>query len=291
MPFKLPKRQTTGSVVCFSCQKLVSIEQKKCPQCGQVNPSLWGYVRPIRRLGADFGFIKIVLIGCTLLYLITLLFDLRGVRSEGVMRLFMPSSYSLVIFGSTGSVPIFQWGRWWTVLSSGWLHGDLWHLGFNMAWLNYLSPMVANGYGAGRLVSIYTFTTITSSVLTSVVAQYWTALPQSLSGSSFSVGASGGVFGLFGALIIYGQRSGQRQILQQALILTILSFVLTAFVGRVDHWGHLGGLIGGYFIGLTPGFNPNQPQRLYHLGIAMGALGLTVLSIILSPVHGLLALV
>lgn len=290
MPFKFPQRQTTGSVVCFSCQKLVSIDQHKCPLCGQANPGLWGYARPIRRLGADFGFIKIVMIGCTLLYLITLLFDLPGVRSEGAMRLLMPSSYSLAIFGSTGSIPLFQWGRWWTVLSSGWLHGDLWHLGFNMAWLSYLSPTVAKGYGAGRLVSIYTLTTITSSLLTSFVAQFWTTLPASVSGSFFSVGASGGVFGLLGALIIYGQRSGQRQILQQALVLSIASFVLSAFVGRVDHWGHLGGWIGGYGLGLTPWFNPNQPQQLYHLGIAFGALGVTLISLILSPIHGFLAL-
>lgn len=288
MAFKLPKRQTSGSVVCFSCQKLVSIEQKECPQCGQANPSLWGFARPISRLGANFGFIKIVIIGCTLLYLITLLFDLPGVQSAGVMNLLMPSSYSLLIFGSTGSVPIFEWGRWWTVLSSGWLHGGLWHLGFNMAWLNYLSPMVAKGYGAGRLVSIYTFTTITSSLLTSFVAQYWTSLPASFSGSNFSVGASGGVFGLLGALVIYGQRANQRQVLQQALTLTIISFVLSAFVGRVDNWGHLGGFMGGYLIGLMPGFNPNQPQRLYHLGIAAGALAVTFVSIILSPIHALL---
>ena len=288
MPFKLPKRQTSGSVVCFSCQKLVSIEQKNCPQCGQANPGLWGYARPLRRLGADFGFIKIVLIGCILLYLITLLFDLPGIQSEGVMRLLMPSSYSLLVFGSTGAVPIFQWGRWWTVLSSGWLHGGLWHLGFNMAWLNYLSPMVARGYGAGRLVSIYTVTTVTSSLLTSSMAQYWTTLPRSFSGASFSVGASGGVFGLLGALVIYGQLANQRQVLRQALTLTIISFVLSAFVGRVDHWGHVGGFVGGYLIGLTPWFNPTQPQRLYHLGIAIGALVVTLVSLILSPTHALL---
>ncbi|WP_299414743.1 rhomboid family intramembrane serine protease [Acaryochloris sp. IP29b_bin.148] len=284
----MPKRQTTGSVVCFSCQKLVSIDQEKCPFCGQPHPGLWGYARPIRRLGADFGFIKIVSVGCIILYAITLLFDLPGVRSQGVMRLLAPSSYSLAIFGSTGSIPLFEWGRWWTVIGSGWLHGDLWHLCFNLVWLSFLSPMVAGGYGAGRLVSIYTVTTVTSSLVTSFVAQYWPSLPASFSGASFSVGASGGVFGLLGALVIYGQRSGRQQVLQQALILSIVSFVLSAFLGRVDNWGHLGGFIGGYLIGLMPGFNPNQPQRLYHLGIAVGALGVTLICVILSPIHGLL---
>ena len=290
MRLKLPQRQTQGSVVCFSCQKLVSIDHQKCSHCGQSNPGLWGYARPLRRLGADFGFVKIVVAGCIALYLATLLFDIPGIRNENSFKLLIPSAESLAIFGYTGSVPVFTWGRWWTVLSSGWLHGDLWHLCFNLVWINYLSPMVIKGYGAGRLVSIYTFTTITSSVLTSCIAQYWTSLPAAYSGASFSVGASGGVFGLLGALVIYGQRSRHHSVFQQALILTLISFVLSAFMGRVDHWGHIGGFIGGYLIGLTPGFNPNQPQRLYHLGIACSALGLTALSIIMSLTHGLIGM-
>ena len=288
MRLKLPQRQTQGSVVCFSCQKLVSIDQKKCSHCGQSNPGLWGYARPLRRLGADFGFMKIVIAGCVAIFLATLLFDIPGIRNEGSMKVLIPSSMSLAIFGSTGSVPVFAWGRWWTVLSSGWLHGDLWHLCFNLAWLNYLSPMVTTGYGAGRLVSIYTFTTITSSVLTSCIAQYWTSLPAAFSGASYSVGASGGVFGLLGALVIYGQRSRNSSILQRALLLTLVSGVLSAFVGRVDHWGHIGGFLGGYLLGLTPWFNPNKPQRLYHLGVAFGALGLTACSVAASIGHGLL---
>lgn len=287
MKFKLPKRQTQGSVVCFSCQQLVDLKQPACPQCGQPHPGLWGYARPLRRLGPDFGFTKGVVVGCTLVYIVTLLFDLPGVQTEGAMQILMPSSKSLAIFGSSGSVPLFAWGRWWTVLSSGWLHGHLWHLGFNMAWLSYLAPRVGKGFGAGRLVSIYTFTTMTSSLLTSVVAQYGTTLPDVLRGANFSVGASGGVFGLLGALVIYGQRSGQGQVWRQALLLSVVSFVLSAFMGRVDNWGHLGGFIGGYLIGLTPWFNPNRPQGLYHFGLAMGAIGITGISLLLSPIHAL----
>ena len=290
MKFKLPKRQTTGSVVCFSCQQIEPFDQEKCSHCGQPYPGLWGYSRPLRRLGNDFGFVKIVAIGCIALYIITLLFNIPGIRSESALRLLAPSSSSLAIFGSSGSIPLFEWGRWWTVLSSGWLHGDLWHLCFNLVWISFLSPMVAKGYGAGRLINIYTFTTITSSLLTSLIAQYWLTLPEALRGASFTVGASGGVFGLLGALVIYGQRAGQQQVLQQALTLSVISFVFSAFIGKVDNWGHLGGFVGGYLIGLTPWFNPKQPQRLYHLGIAIAAWVMTLLSIILSPVHGLLFL-
>jgi rhomboid protease GluP len=112
-------------------------------------------------------------------------------------------------------------------------------------------------------------------------------LPAFFQGARFSVGASGGVFGLLGALLLYGQLSGHQHILRQLLTLVVITFVLSAFVGNVDNWGHLGGVMGGYLIGWTPWFNPNQPQRLYHLGIAAGALVLMAISMIVSPLHGL----
>ena len=46
--------------------------------------------------------------------------------------------------------------RWWTVLSAGWLHGSLLHIIFNMMWVRDLGPVVADMYGPGRMVIIYT---------------------------------------------------------------------------------------------------------------------------------------
>ena len=154
------KRQTTGSIVCPSCGQLISVTNTRCPHCGRKNPSLWGYSKAFRKLGQDLGFKKIVIWGCISLYLITLLFDIPGIQSNGVRNLLSPSPSSLFVFGSTGAIPIFVYGRWWSIFTSGWLHGSLIHIAFNLVWLKELMPVVGKAYGAGRLIIIYTVDSI-----------------------------------------------------------------------------------------------------------------------------------
>ena len=213
----LPERQNSGSVVCFSCETLISISNKTCPHCGQHNPSLWGYARSIRRLGSDFGFLQIVIWGCIGLYLASLLIDIEGITSAGIFRLLSPSNVSVWFLGATGSIPVFDNGRWWTIFSSGWLHGGLLHIGFNLAWIYYLLPSVTRAYGAGRTASLYIFSAAASALFTSIAAEFFTFLPAALQGASLSIGASGAVFGLLGALVSYGQRTGRQSVLTQAL--------------------------------------------------------------------------
>ena len=63
-----PKRRTTGSVVCPSCGSLVGVRDDKCYSCGRSNPGLWGYGPLLRKIGAEFGFIQVVVGGSTLMY-------------------------------------------------------------------------------------------------------------------------------------------------------------------------------------------------------------------------------
>ena len=56
----------------------------------------------------------------------------------------------------SGADPVFELGRWWTVLSAGWLHGGVLHILFNMMWVRQLGPATADIYGPGRMVIIYT---------------------------------------------------------------------------------------------------------------------------------------
>ncbi len=116
-------RQRTGSVICTSCGKLVGVQDDVCWNCGRRNPGLWGFAPVLRRLGNDLGFVPIVIWGCAALYLATLLVDTKGIRMSGISIL-APSMRSLFLFGASGSLPIYGYGRWWTVLSAGWLHGN-----------------------------------------------------------------------------------------------------------------------------------------------------------------------
>ncbi|NET55235.1 MAG: rhomboid family intramembrane serine protease [Symploca sp. SIO2E6] len=288
--FKLLQRQTSGSIVCPSCGQLVQVQEPVCPQCGRRNPGIWGFARALRSRGYDYGFVSLVTWGCIGVYLATLLVDPGGIRSSGALNLLSPSGRSLLLFGATGSIPVFELGRFWTVLSCAWLHGGLLHIAFNLAWINEVGPFVAKLYGASRLVLIYTVAAMTGSVLTSIAGQYFNELPAILHGASLSIGASGGIFGLFGALVAYGQITSDSTMGQKywryAMILFLIGFILPA----VDNWGHLGGFLGGYVISRMPWLNPKTPESHRQLLVAIACIILTLLSILASIGHGILLL-
>lgn len=278
------KQQKSGATCCFVCNQIVSLDAPKCVHCGQPYPALWGYSRSLRRLGLDFGFLNVILASCILLFGATLLSDIDGIQNQGFLNFLSPSGISLLRFGATGSIPVFQLGRWWTVLSAGWLHGGLLHIVFNLLWIRSLAPTVAQEYGAGRLISIYIGAMITGCLLSSSVGQFLPMLPSFLHGAHISIGASGAVFGLVGALVSYGQRTGRAEVKQQALNLALVMFVFGFVMANVDNWGHLGGFLGGYLLTRTPWFDPQRPQHIYHLLLGLGLILLSFLSIVISIV-------
>ena len=79
------QRRTSGSVVCPSCGSLVGVRDDKCYTCGRANPGLWGFAPALRQLGTDLGFVPIVIGGCSVLYVLTLLAS--GRHSAGGRRL------------------------------------------------------------------------------------------------------------------------------------------------------------------------------------------------------------
>lgn len=276
------KRQTSGSCVCISCGQLISINNTTCQHCGIKNPSLWGYSRTLRQLGVDLGFTKFVIWGCLALYLATLIVDLPHITNVLPANILAPSRVSLLIFGASGAMPVFQFGFWWTVLSAGWLHGSLLHVAFNLLWFNNLSLQVAQAFGAARLVIIYTIAIISGFLLSSTVGQF---LPASFHGASVGIGASGGVFGLLGALVAYGQTTKDAAVKQEAWTLAVVMFIFGVIDPQVDNWGHLGGFIGGYLVSRVPGISPQKKVGWWQIGLASGCLALTVLSILASIIN------
>ena len=296
------KQQKSGSVLCYGCNQLVSVNSRKCIHCGTSHPGLWGYAKSFRRLGSDFGFIRIVIFGCVGLYLLSLLvslvliavalkYDSQNIPSLGFLT---PLPFVLLCFGATGSVPIFEGGLWWTTLSAGWLHLDLLHILFNLLWFRLLAVQVANAYGAGRLVIIYTISIVTGGALSSAVGQItWFAqllpsLPVALRGALLAAGASGGIFGLLGALVTYGQRYREFEIKQRAIALAFIFFISGLIPGSgVDNWGHLGGFLGGYLFTQTSFIDSGHSQKMHHVFFALACLALTAVSIFASIVYSI----
>lgn len=277
-------RQKWGSVVCPSCGNLVGVQDEQCLSCGRRNPGLWGFAPILSRWGRDLGFTPLVMGGCIVLYALCLLVDPSGVRAGGFLNFLSPSVPSLFLFGASGAIPVFRFGRWWTVLSAGWLHAGVLHIFFNMMWVRQLAPATAEMYGPSRMVIIYTVAGVTG-FLASTLSGSVAFLPGFLRGAGFTVGASAPIFGLLGALVFYGRRTGSTIVGEQAKSWAIMLLIFGFIMPGVDNWAHLGGFAGGY---VTAKFlDPLRPERLDHLIGALVCLALTVIAIAFSVLHGL----
>ena len=272
------KRQRTGSVVC-ACGSLVGVNDEQCYSCGRRNPGLWGYASMLRALGGDIGFfVTGILYGCCALYALALLlsvrwgFDIMG--SGNPLGALSPAPQASLALGASGAVPVFVYGWWWTVLSAGWLHGGILHLVFNMMAMRNLAPPTADIYGAPRMIIIYTAGSIAGFLLSSVTGLF--GIPKF--GAPLTLGASAPLFGLLGAVMHYGRRSGSSLVKSQAKGYALGFFVFGLIMPGIDNAAHAGGFIGGYLAGIL--LDPLKPQGLWHLIVALACLVATAIAII-----------
>ncbi len=215
---------------------------------------------------------------CVLLYAAALALDWRGIGMTG-LGLLAPSPPVQVQLGASGRLPVFDLGRWWTVLSAGWLHGSLLHIGFNLMWVRQLAPAVARLYGAGRATLIYVVSGATGFLLTSVVGAFSPFRVPILRGADVTLGASAAIFGLLGALIVYGRRTGRGGLGQQFWIWAG-SMLLLSFFLPIDNFAHLGGFLGGYVAARL--LDPLQDEKPEHVLAALLGLVLSAVAIAAS---------
>jgi rhomboid protease GluP len=280
------KRQTSGSVVCVSCGYLVGVKDDRCYHCGRRNPALFGFAPALRSLGHDLGFVPFVTGFCAVMYVITLISG--GINMGGGLFGFLsPSGLSLLTFGAAGAIPVFGYGRWWTVLSASWLHGGLLHIAFNLMWIRQLAPAVGELYGPGRMVIIYTVAGVVGFAASSLAGYYLAFLPF-LQGARLTVGASAPIFGLLGALVYYGRRGGSSMVHGQAASWAITMFIFGLIMPGIDNYAHAGGFVGGYLAGRA--LDPLKPEQISHILIAVVCLAVSVLAIVASFVHTILFL-
>ena len=281
------KRQRVGSVVCTSCGSLVGVNDERCYTCGRRNPGLWGFAPLLRSLGSDLGFVTFVLGACIVLYVATLVMSGASIGMNGLMSLLAPGTPSLFLLGASGSLPVFVYGRWWTVASAGWLHGSFLHILFNMLWVRQLGPATADIYGPARMVIIYTVAGICGFVVSSAAGYYLIRLPLPffLRGAQFTVGASASIFGLLGAVVYYGRRGGSSATRSEALGYAAVLFMFGLFMPGIDNYAHAGGFGGGYLVARW--LDPLRPERIDHIVGALICLGLSALAILASVLDGL----
>lgn len=277
-------RQRTGSTVCPGCGSLVGVNDDTCYNCGRRNPGLWGFAPWLRRLGQDLGFAQIVIVGSVGLYLATLAASEDPFGGGGLFSLFSPDTPALFMFGASGAVPVFGYDRWWTVLSAGWLHGGLIHILFNMNALRQLSPPVAELYGAGRMMLIYTAGSVLGFAASSAAGYYLAGVPF-FGGARLTIGASAPIFGLLGALVYYGQRSGSSAMRSVAWQNAAIMFAFGLFMPGIDNWAHAGGFGGGWL--MSKWLDPLTRERVDHLVAGLLCLLVTALAVGASLLTGI----
>jgi membrane associated rhomboid family serine protease len=157
-------------------------------------------------------------------------------------------------------------GAYWQLLTSAFTHVEIWHIGFNMLALWFLGPGLERVLGRVRFLAIYLISALTGSA-----AVLWLADPQTQ-----TLGASGAVFGMLGALLVLAYKV--RGDVRSVLIWLGINVAYT-FLGSGISWqGHFGGLLGGALVTAIVLYAPRKDRtRLQWLGIAGVVVVLAVL--------------
>lgn len=128
-------------------------------------------------------------------------------------------------------------GEWYRLLTSNFLHADFWHLLFNMYAIFNISPAVSSIFRPWGFLLIY----VASGISGSLFSFFFNSNP--------SVGASGAIFGLVGALVSYAIIAQDFSLLSQLILIVAINVAYGFMSTQIDNFGHLGGFIAGLVIG------------------------------------------
>jgi membrane associated rhomboid family serine protease len=228
--------------ICPQCMVPASVGFQ-CPECvaeGQksVRPARTMYGGKVNRGGVD---VTRVLIGINIaVFLITTISGAGVVSGRGQSSIY--DRFALI-------PPAVADGDWHRLVTSMFLHYGLFHIAFNMWALYVIGSPLEQWLGRLRYLTLYFLSGIGGSVLSfatgSIAAQ--------------SAGASGAIFGLFGAFFIISRKRG----LETGGIvgLIAINLVLSFTFNNIDWRGHVGGLIVGTAVGAVFAWSPTGPQR------------------------------
>jgi rhomboid protease GluP len=162
---------------------------------------------------------------------------LWGMGGESTYRLGISSPYG-----------IYYLHQWYRLITAMFLHGGLIHIGFNMMALMQLGPALEELYGSSRYFFLYIFTGAFGFLVSSFLG-------------TTSLGASGGLLGLIGAMLAVTTKRGGAYMreLRSRLISSVVFLFVLGFMGMgIDNKAHLAGLASGFVLGKI--FADRQPM-------------------------------
>jgi membrane associated rhomboid family serine protease len=267
--YRHPDRETglscseCGRPVCADCANFGPVGIR-CPDHASVRksgPTARLKPRPVRRapgiaLATSNAPVTRILIALNVaIYLVTVVQG-RGLNAPGGSLYF-----KWILFG-----PYVAHGDWWRLVTSMFLHASIIHIGFNMAALYFIGTPVEQYLGRVRYLGLYFVSGLAGSA---------GALVQSP--ITPTLGASGAIFGILGAmLIIEWQVTGR--LAGQAMTWIVINLVISFSIPGISWGGHIGGLIGGILITLAYAHWRGGRAEYGQLGLG-GILGLVAVAV------------
>jgi len=176
-------------------------------------------------------------------------------------------------FGLYG--PLVAEGEWYRLLSGGFLHASLVHIGFNMFALYFLGRLLEPSIGTPRFLGVY-FASLFGGAFGALLLD-----PEAL-----TVGASGAIFGIFGATFVIARGRGLDTVASSVGVILLINLAISIGSPSISLGGHLGGLAAGVLCAfailagergqLGPNHFPAEVAAMVAVGVAaaLGALAI-----------------
>lgn len=194
-----------------------------------------------------------ILIGVNVVYYLVSLLVSHFLPGNASMEFFSPSGPGLVVMGASGRELLVRFHMFHSLINANFLHGNLMHIAFNMLAFYQLFRPVCWSYGTDRGLLIYLVSGVFAYVCSAVM------------GIEFTVGASGAVFGLMGALLYFAKSRGDlfgQRLFKEIAIWAVLVLAIGFFSEGVNNVAHLTGLIAGAALGWFLGFRTHESRKV-----------------------------
>jgi rhomboid protease GluP len=157
--------------------------------------------------------------------------------------------------------PYVRGGDWWRLFTAAFVHANLMHILFNMIALWQVGSIVETIFGARRMAALYVI---------AILGSGWAVVY--FSPNEATVGASGAIFGLFGAMVSAGLRLGARgrALVMQTLPIIGINLVFTFSVPGISAAAHIGGLVSGFLAGYVLFRVPRRERELVPVAVEGG---------------------
>ncbi len=224
--------------ICFECSHDAAVGQK-CPECARPQGRYRVVTARESLAGPSFATTPVT-------------FSIIAVAVAIYVLMFLSRDFEVELIQRFASVNVLiDQGEWWRVLTAAFLHGSLWHVGFNMYALYLFGPRLEREVGSAAFAALYFAAAAGGGAASSILGPDFVAIRAGLV-PTVALGASGAIFGLFGAwmFVAYKLRStpAGRSMFNQLGVLLLINLALPLAIPNIDWRAHLGGLVTGILV-------------------------------------------